>query len=147
MAQNKNSYNYRLMQAILEGKEKPPVQVKAYHGPSESQIQQDLITWFYRQYPRFAEKGYLFHIPNEGQRSGRNGARLVKEGVVRGVADLCLAIPRKGYGVLWIEMKKKGGRLSPEQKSWGMHQTEIGNKYAVCYSLEEGIDEINSYLL
>ncbi|WP_349924535.1 VRR-NUC domain-containing protein [Pectobacterium parmentieri] len=29
-----------------------------------------------------------------------------------------LALPRGGYGGLWIEMKAKGGKLSTQQEIW-----------------------------
>ena len=147
MATRKGSWNDRVMQGILNGTNKPEKKKKEeLRGPSESQIQQDVIGWFWKQYPRLAEAGMLFHIPNEGIRLGGTGARMVREGIVRGVADLCLAMPRKGFGVLWIEMKKKGGRVRPEQKTWGSNQMAVGNKYVVCYSFEEAVREIKSYL-
>lgn len=115
-------------------------------GPSESQIQQMCINWFRLQHQKLWEDGVLFHIPNEGIRRGVTGKRMKAEGIVKGVADLCLAIPRHGYAALYIEMKRPGCYQRPEQKMWERGVTKHGNKYVVCKSLEEFQLTINRYL-
>ncbi len=141
----RNSYNKDLLQAIIEGKPKPIKRTKV-STVSESEIQQACLKWFQLQYPKLASDGVLFHIPNEGIRLGGIGRRMKREGIVRGVADLCLAIPRKGYAALYIEMKKPGSYQSPEQKAWQKSIERYGNKYVVCRSLEEFIMIITDYL-
>ena len=141
----RNSYNKDLLQAIIEGKPKPIKRTKV-STVSESEIQQACLKWFKLQYPKLASDGVLFHIPNEGIRLGGIGRRMKREGIVRGVADLCLAIPRKGYAALYIEMKKPGSYQSPEQKAWQKNIERYGNKYVVCRSLEEFIKIITDYL-
>lgn len=141
----RNSYNKDLLQAIIEGKPKPIKRTKV-STVSESEIQQACLKWFQLQYPKLVSDGVLFHIPNEGIRLGGIGRRMKREGIVRGVADLCLAIPRKGYAALYIEMKKPGAYQSPEQKAWQKNIERYGNKYVVCRSLEEFIKIITDYL-
>lgn len=141
----RNSYNKDLLQAIIEGKPKPIKRTKV-STVSESEIQQACLKWFQLQYPKLASDGVLFHIPNEGIRLGGIGRRMKREGIVRGVADLCLAIPRKGYAALYIEMKKPCSYQSPEQKAWQKSIERYGNKYVVCRSLEEFIKIITDYL-
>lgn len=141
----RNIYNKDLLQAIIEGKPKPIKRTKV-STVSESEIQQACLKWFQLQYPKLASDGVLFHIPNEGIRLGGIGRRMKREGIVRGVADLCLAIPRKGYAALYIEMKKPGSYQSPEQKAWQKNIERYGNKYVVCRSLEEFIKIITDYL-
>lgn len=70
---------------------------------SESQIQHDCLVWFRLQYPKLARM--LFAVPNGGKRDAKTGARMKYEGAVRGVADLILLIPKKGWASLCIEMK------------------------------------------
>ena len=74
------------------------------------------------------------------------GAKMVREGIVRGVADLCLCIPRGGYHALYIEMKKPGSYQRPEQKEWQKNCEKYGNLYVVCRSLEEFREIVTKYL-
>lgn len=149
MAERKNSYNRRVLDAIIKGEDpkkiKPPKR-DPRDGPTESQIQQSCINWFKMQHRALWEQGVLFHIANEGIRLAGMGSRVKREGVVRGVADLCLAMPRHGYGALYIEMKRPTGRVSAEQEAWGKNMTKHGNKYVVCRSVDEFMVTINRYL-
>lgn len=149
MAPRKDSYNMFVLQAIKEGRDpktvkKPPRDPS--EGPSESEIQQSCIKWFQLQHRALWEDGVLFHIANEGIRLGGQGRRIKREGIVRGVADLCLAMPRHGYGALYIEMKRPDRYQSPEQRTWQKNIERHGNKYVVCKSLDEFIKIINRYL-
>lgn len=149
MAPRKDSYNMLVLQAIVEGRDpktvkRPPRDPS--EGPSESQIQQSCIKWFQLQHRALWDDGVLFHIANEGIRLGGQGRRTKREGIVRGVADLCLAMPRHGYGALYIEMKRPGSYQSPEQKTWQKSIERHGNKYVVCRSLDEFVTIINRYL-
>lgn len=111
---------------------------------TESQIQKALVLWFRERYPTI---GGAFHsVPNGGARNVWTGKILKDEGAVRGVADLELLVPRKGYASLSIELKKDGGRLSKEQKQYEKDIEKWKNKYVVCYSLEEAQNEIKKYL-
>lgn len=139
----------RVLQAICEGRDpstvrKPPRDPSL--GPSESQIQQSCIKWFQLQHRDLWDDGVLFHIANEGIRLDGQGRRTKREGIVRGVADLCLAMPRHGFGALYIEMKRPGCYQSPEQKTWQKNMERHGNKYVVCKSLDEFIVIVNRYL-
>lgn len=64
---------------------------------------------------------YAFAVPNGGKRDAKTGARMKYEGAVRGVADLILLIPKKGWASLCIEMKTPKGTQSEHQRTW---QTE-----------------------
>ena len=149
-----NSYNNRLLQAIIKGedKKKVPRHIRNASDSSESEIQQSCLRWFRLQYPRLAEEGMLFHIANEGVRMGAMGGRLQREGLVRGVADLCLAIPSNGFAALYIEMKRPktifhgATYQKPEQKEWQKNVEKYGNKYVVCRSVEEFKEIIKDYL-
>lgn len=88
----------------------------------------------------------LYHNANEGIRPGGQGRRIKREGLRKGVADLCLSVPRKGYGALYIEMKKPGGRISPAQEEWGANAIKHGNLWVVCYSFEEFEKVVTDYL-
>lgn len=67
-------------------------------------------------------------------------------GVVAGVADLILLIPKKGYASLCIEMKYGKNGQSESQKEWQRLAEAAGNKYVVCKSLDEFMSHVNQYL-
>lgn len=110
----------------------------------ESKLQQSCITWFRLQYPRLAK--LLFAVPNGSRRDVVTGAILKREGVVAGVADLILLIPKKGYASLCIEMKYGKNGQSESQKEWQRLAEAAGNRYVVCRSLEEFMKHVNQYL-
>ncbi|WP_071133871.1 VRR-NUC domain-containing protein [Millionella massiliensis] len=112
---------------------------------SEASLQTACVQWFNLQYPQY--RGMLLHVPNGGYRESREGVNLKKQGVVAGVADLLLLIPRKGFGCLCIEMKYGRGKQSDLQREWEEKTSRHGNLYQVCRSLEEFMDTVNSYLL
>lgn len=69
------------------------------------------------------------HIPHGGKRRRVEAAIFKGIGVVAGAPDF--VIWRKGGGVANIELKAKGGRLSPAQKSFGDGLRALGHSYHV----------------
>lgn len=120
----------------------------------EENLQAACVKWFRIQYPQY--NGLLFHVPNGGRRNLKEATRLKAEGVVAGVADLILLVPKylhlhdeyetETFHALCIEMKTEKGRQSAEQILWQYKVERYGYKYAVCRSLDEFIDTINNYL-
>lgn len=111
---------------------------------TESDIQQACVEWF-----RLAHHGLarlLFAVPNGGARSAITGARLKREGVVSGVSDLILLVPRGGFHALCIEMKTDMGRQSKEQKEWQRDVEDNGYQYVVCRSVSEFVSVVDGYL-
>lgn len=135
------------------------VKKEALPQQSESQITQSCVKWFRLQYQKYSS--VLVHPANEGARSTRviankygtrvvstGGARLKAEGLVPGVADLLLLVPRGGYGCLAIEMKRpsKKSKQRDTQIEWEKECTKAGNRYVVCRSLEEFMKAVNDYM-
>lgn len=123
----------------------------------EHNIQSACVRWFGYAHPEL--RGLLFCVPNGGARSKATAGMLKAEGVVAGVSDLILLVPRCRASItenkaasieinhaLCIEMKTAKGYQSPEQKIWQRLVEEHGYKYAVCRSLDEFIDTIEAYL-
>ena len=88
----------------------------------------------------------MFAVPNGGRRDAKTGARMKYEGVVKGVADLILLVPKKGFASLCIEMKTPKGTQSEHQITWKREAETYRNKYVVCHSLQEFMNEVNAYL-
>lgn len=88
----------------------------------------------------------MFHIPNEGKRSKREGAEQKAKGLKSGVSDICLPVPRGKYGSLWIELKTDSGKESDEQKWWKKRMLEVGNYATVCREWTVAAKIIEKYL-
>ena len=150
------------MEAFLQRKmttEEKREYKSALPNASESQITQSCVGWFRDEWEQYAS--VLIHPANEGARRTKvitnkygtrvvstEGARLKAEGLVPGVADLLLLVPRKGYGCLAIEMKRpsKKSKQSDYQIEWGKECVKAGNLYVVCRSLDEFKKAVNDYL-
>ena len=90
----------------------------------------------------------MFHVPNEGKRSPYSGGKMKKEGLKRGVADICLPVPRGNYHGLFFEMKYDKNKLTKEQKKFLSGVKAQGYATWVCYSADEAIELITrSYQL
>lgn len=103
----------------------------------EEMIQIYYVNWFKNNYPELAED--IHHFANERKCSVYEGVKLKRMGVLAGVYDIFIAIPRfdLGYGGCWIELKTKKGRLSEKQIAFGLRKNERGYKTALARSLEE----------
>lgn len=130
----------------------------------EEREQAALISWFKVMYPKY--KNLLIHIPN-GQNVGpRTGARLKSIGLKAGFPDLGLFVPRtkevemtvKGVSgiryvtesvtlyALFIEMKSKTGRVTPEQQAMHAELSAQGYQVNVCYGWDDGRKVIEGYM-
>lgn len=82
--------------------------------PSEARMQADVWKYINNTYV-IKDLCIAYHIPNGGARNEREGALLRAQGVVPGVADICVQCHGK---TLYIELKKQTGHQSPEQKEF-----------------------------
>ncbi|CEG60976.1 VRR-NUC domain-containing protein [Legionella micdadei] len=109
---------------------------------SEEHIHKTVIQWI-NLHPSI--KNLIMHFPNEGKRTWYFGKLLKDLGLKRGVFDLFIAMPRHGFHGAWIELKSKNGKLSCHQRSF-MNDMRQQNYYAaVCYSIDEAIEQIKWY--
>jgi len=111
---------------------------------TEHQEQVALVTWFRLQYKQ--NKYCLFAIPNGGSRHIVTAVKLKAEGVLAGVSDLFLMIPKGEYHGMFIEMKAKGGKLSESQKEFMEAASSMNYKAVVCYGFDEAKEAITKYL-
>ena len=134
---------------IIYTPEKPP---RRTHGNPEAHIQADCVLWLWNAYPE--TRGLYFCVNNENSRSKyesrkqqlRSGAQRKALGIVPGVSDTILMIPRKCYHALCIEFKTPTGRQSDVQKEWQEKVESQGYRYVVIRSLEDFQHEIENYL-
>lgn len=112
----------------------------------EQQQQTALFNWAAIMEHQIPELALLYHIPNEGKRSKVSGAVLKSMGLKKGIPDVCLPVPRGGYGALYVEMKAEHGVVSREQKAMMAALEEGGNRCVVCRSWTDAKEEIEKYL-
>jgi|TARA_R110000744_G_scaffold109402_1_gene206722 hypothetical protein len=118
---------------------------------SEHDEQVALIEWAQSQINIYPELQLLYAVPNQGG-AGRaaiiRGQKMKREGMRKGVPDLCLPISRGNFLTLYIEMKDVGskGRLSPEQTLWVSLLSEAGHNVQVCHGFEEAMNTLINYL-
>lgn len=107
-----------------------------------------LIDWWDRSnYAPHIKRNWLFHIANGGSRHPLEAMSLKRQGVRAGISDYQLVYPKDGYHGLWIELKKrKGGRLTKEQKEWLDNMVLLGYSAHVANGADEAIAIIKGYL-
>ena len=111
---------------------------------SEHEEQSLFVHWFRLKYPKLKEA--LFAIPNGGHRHIRVAISLKKEGVVPGVSDMFLMVPRETFHGAFIEMKTKKGRLSDKQKKFLAFAESMGYKPIIGYGYSDVINKVEDYL-
>jgi len=115
--------------------------------PTEFQEQCGVIKWARLMSTAYPGIGLLYSIPNASKSHVRHRANLAKSGLLRGIPDLCLPIPRGNYHSLYIELKRqKGGRASKEQKAIILLLQSYGHKAVICAGADEAIKCIENYL-
>lgn len=111
----------------------------------ESELQAECVKWFRYQYPQY--KMLLFAIPNGGLRNIRTAVTLKKEGVISGVPDMFLSIPRNGWNGFYLEMKAGSNDLTTNQEEFFRLASKQNYKCEVIRSLDQFIREVTYYLL
>ena len=115
--------------------------------PTEAQEQAALMQWLAYAEMRHPELRLLHHIPNGGGRNPIEARHLKEQGVKAGIPDLFLPCARGGYHGLYIEMKRrKGGRVSIEQKKAIIALREQGYRVEVCEGWEKAREVIKEYM-
>ena len=103
-----------------------------------------LIQWFRIQYPRWHK--CLWAVPNGGMRHVRTAIKLKEEGLLAGVADLFLMIPKNNKHGMFIEMKAKKGKLQENQKDFLKIAQSMGYETKVCFGFNDAKNTIINYL-
>lgn len=114
---------------------------------SEGEEQQKLFRWASIASNLLLYEGLelMFHVPNEGKRTRYSGGKMKAGGLKRGVADVCLPVPRGDYHGLFFEMKYDKNKLTEEQEKFLRGVKAQGYATWVCYSAEEAIKLITNY--
>lgn len=116
-------------------------------APTEAQEQESLFRWAAYNRIKYPELELMYHVPNGGGRNLIEAAHLKAQGVKPGVPDICLPVPNIKYTALYIELKRrKGGKVSEEQRGWIAALNRVGCRAVVCHGWDEAREEIERYL-
>jgi hypothetical protein len=82
-----------------------------------------------------------------------NGVKMTKaqagcaiaQGMLSGVPDLFLPVPKNGYHGLFIEMKYSSNKVTENQEKFLQNAANVGYAISVCYSANEAIKRIEDY--
>jgi hypothetical protein len=119
--------------------------------PLEWEEQDNLVKWL-SLHPIL--KDFYCKNHNEGKRSAKDGAFLVRQGLRAGVSDLFIYYPKNQYHGLWLEMKRnKSYTLSARlSESWIAQETfmdivtSVGFDAHFCFGWEHAVKIIENYL-
>lgn len=126
---------------------KKPGALTASLIPLEEDEQVALFDWADRMLHRYPELGWMFAVNNGLRLRPVIAIRARKAGTRKGVADICLPAPRRGFHGLWIEMKRQvGGRIEPEQRLFADAMLRQGYLWKCCHGWEQARAEIEAYL-
>ena len=113
----------------------------------ESAHQQQVIEW-----ARWASRSIkypmleMLHCSLNGVKLSKTQAGIAKaQGMLSGVPDLFLPVPRGKYHGLYIEMKHGSNTLTENQKKFLQNAANVGFVVSVCYSAQEAIKRIEDY--
>ena len=116
-------------------------------SPLEKDEQMLLFEWAEYATITHPELALMYAIPNGEYRPMKTAHNLHLQGVKAGVPDICLPVPRGNYGALYVELKRKrGGRVSEEQRAWIAALNRVRNKAVVCRGFDEAKQAIEQYL-
>ena len=102
--------------------------------------------WAYKANPVRYPHLNMLHCSLNGVKLSGTQAKIAKgQGMLSGVPDLFLPVPKNGYHGLFIEMKSEKGRVTENQHWFLTNAESVGYKTAVCYSAKEAISAIEAY--
>lgn len=130
----------------------PPKPTRRVNRNEEAKLQAECFKWIWNEKP---ETRYLFFSTfNENtqskyeslQQQKVSGALRKARGLIAGVSDSIMLLPRGRYHFLCIEYKTKTGVQNEHQIMWQAEVERVGGCYNVIRSLEDFKDVINRYL-
>lgn len=91
---------------------------------------------------------WMHAIPNGGERTKSQAARMVAEGVKSGISDISIPQACHGYSGFYLEMKREdgGGGESKNQIAFGEYVVTQNFFYRCCNGWEEAVRYIKWYL-
>lgn len=118
----------------------------APYAQEEELLQRACFEWLGLESSRYEILRYAFHPANGGKRSKGEAGKLKAMGVKKGVPDVLLPMPWRGFMGLAIELKSSKGNLTAEQGDWLARFGSGGYFVAVCRDLDSFINAVKTFL-
>lgn len=118
---------------------------KRVYNNEEAQMQVEFFNKVPFFFPWLPDK-LLFAVPNGGSRNKIEAANMKRQGVKRGIADVILQVPKKGFASLCLEFKTLTGKQSGDQREYQRQVEMAGSKYVVVRSVEQALRVMQEYL-
>ena len=138
MELSKQFPNDNLLKLSLQQSKKLLINMKY----KESELQRACLKYFKLKYPNIL----IFAIPNGGKRDIVTASIMKREGVVRGIPDLFIAYPNGKYAGMFVELKVGNNKPTKHQKEIMKMLENTGYCVSVCYTINEFIYKVNSYV-
>lgn len=103
----------------------------------------DWVSWQEKINPTYS---LIYHIENERKCSQFAGKIRKQKGVRKGVPDVCVAVPRGEFHGMYVELKIKPNKLSPDQRAMMTLLHGQGYCVRVAWSGDELINLVKEYL-
>ena len=130
--------NEQTLKEAQEAEKRPRIKIKRHHGDNPPEWkEQRILANFLDRLPVV-----WCHVANERNTSPVKGYALKASGVKSGVPDvLCFTPSPKHFKPVAIELKrKKGGRVTENQKQWLEDLEKCGWSARVCKGADEAIE-------
>ena len=102
--------------------------------------------WAFKANPARYPHLEMLHCSLNGVKLSGTQAKIAKgQGMLSGVPDLFLPVPKNGYHGLFIEMKSDKGRVTENQHWFLTNAESLSYKTVICYSAKEAISAIQAY--
>ena len=113
---------------------------------TESQIQQQFVSWLEHKSLTDSRYANFFKVPNETRGNFAWLTKMKREGLKKGVPDMLCIEPRPPFRGLALEFKCKGGKISKEQQVW-LNRFRAAKWLAkVVYTVEQAIAVAEQYM-
>lgn len=113
---------------------------------SEHDTQAAFVDWCNWNLGKYPALRWIHAIPNGGDRHRVVAAKMKAEGVKPGVLDMFLPVAQNGYHGLYIEFKHGRNKMSEAQKDFSSFVLSHGYQVALCYTVDEAIHAVETYL-
>ena len=114
------------------------------HQP-EAIEQAKVIAWARANENNYPYLWMLHSSLNGVKMTKAQAGRAIAQGMLSGVPDLFLPVPKNGYHGLFIEMKYGSNKVTENQEKFLQNAANVGYAVSVCYSANEAIKRIEDY--